>query len=178
MGQRLTVQEFGTLFYELEHTAFRLEIQPFYNVPEEQEPVRLFLAGQPLQPPDDPGYVGWLDYLRERTAAGCRIERVRVQPDPPTDYQRWERWAGRWNVSAGETIRYMTPQDAERVGLPLRYDWWLFDSCRLFIMEFSPDRTLLGGELITDPAIVIQHCAWRDLAVHYSTPDAGVQATT
>lgn len=174
MGQRLTVAEFGNLFFEFKHTAFRLEVQPFYNVPEEQEPVSRFLDSQPLLPPDDPGYVGWLDFLRERTTAGIRVERVRVQDDPPTDYQRWERWAGRWNITAGEVIRYMTPAAATAVELPLAYDWWLFDERRLFIMEFDPNQTLLGGELIEDQAVVIQHCAWRDLAVQHSTPDDGV----
>lgn len=174
MRQRLTVAEFGALFFEVKDNAFRLEVQPYYSVPEEEEPVRRYLAGQPLLPPDDPGYVGWLDFLRERTGAGIRIERVRVQDEPPTDYQRWERWAGRWNIAAGEVIRYMTPADAARAELPLPYDWWLFDSRRLFIMEFDPNQTLLGGELLDDPAVVVQHCAWRDLAVHYSTPDPGV----
>ncbi|MFU8873055.1 DUF6879 family protein [Micromonospora sp. SL4-19] len=29
----------------------------------------------------------------------------------------------------------------------------------------------ISNELVTDPATVVQACAWRDLAVHYAAPD-------
>jgi len=171
MGERLTADDFNRLFRYFKHTAWRLEVQPVYLVDYEQESVRRYLAGTPQPVTEIPPYVQWLDDIRAVTSEGKRVERVRVLEEPPTDYQRWEAWAGKWNVTAGEVIRYIPRSRAVEVGLPLEYDWWLFDSLRLARMHFDPDGRPMGGEIITDPEIVLQHCAWRDLAVHYSAPD-------
>jgi hypothetical protein len=99
------------------------------------------------------------------------MERVRVQEDPPTDYQRFERWLDQWNIPAGEVMRYMTLQRAREAGLlPAAgvNDWWLLDSARLIVMRFDGSGCRIASELVTDPARVLQACQWRDLAVHYS----------
>jgi hypothetical protein len=59
--------------------------------------------------------------------------------------------------------RYLVRQDA--TGLP-GYDYWLFDSCKLVRMHFDGDENFLGGELIEDPAVIVQHNYWRDAAWH------------
>jgi hypothetical protein len=100
------------------------------------------------------------------------MERVRVQEDPPTGYQRFERWLDQWNIPAGETMRYMTRQRAHEVGLlPAagHDDWWLLDSDRLIVMRFAPGGRRVANELVTDPETVLQACKWRDLAVHHAT---------
>lgn len=170
MGERLTGEDFNNLFRYFKHTAFRLEVQPVYLVENEQVQVAAYLAGDPKPPTEFPEYAAWLDQIRRLTDEGKRVARVRVLTEPPTDYLRWETWAGQWNIQAGEDIRYMPRSRAVEAGLPLEYDWWLFDSLRLAKMQFDPEGRPLGGEIITDPAIVVQHCAWRDLAIHYSAP--------
>lgn len=93
---------------------------------------------------------------------------------PPTDYQRWERWIGRWNVEAGEKMHYLTRAKAYEIGLlPAAgdVDWWLLDSSRLIMMWFDEVGHRISNELVTDPATVVQACAWRDLAVHCAAPD-------
>ena len=171
MDERLTAEDFNHLLRYFEHTAFRLEVQPTYAVADERETVAEFLAGEPRPVTAFPFYAAWLDQIRTLTSQGKRVERVRILDEPPTDYQRWEIWSGAYNRDAGEVIRYVTRRRAIEVGLPDMDDWWLFDSLRLARMQFDELGHPLGGEIITDPRIVVQHCAWRDLAVHYSDSD-------
>jgi hypothetical protein len=68
-------------------------------------------------------------------------------------------------------MRYLTRQRAHEIGLlPAagNTDWWLLDSSRLIAMHFDDEGHRIKNELITDPAVVIQACMWRDLAVHHS----------
>lgn len=168
----LTADQFRDLFSTFKHSAFRLELQRQYREPDEATHVKRFIAGE-----DDPEHAAWLqpwlDLIRSLVGEGKRIERVRVHDEPPTDYQRWERWSGQWNIAAGETIRYMTRQEAHSVGLlPAagETDWWLFDSTQLVEMNFDDVGNRVSTRVTTDPQLVVQACAWRDLAVHYAAP--------
>lgn len=171
-GQPLTGAEFSEALATFEHTAFRLELQPAYAEPCEAELLAAFLRGE--RP--EPGMVvpelrQWYTQVGNQTVNGKRVERVRVQEDPPTDYQRFERWLDRWNLKAGETMRYMTRQRAHQIGLLPNAgatDWWLLDSVRLIVMWFDDEGHRIQNILTTDPADVIKACKWRDLAVHHS----------
>lgn len=177
MGDQLTPDDFRNLVRHFEHAAWRLETLPVYTLEEELPEVERYRAGNPTPPPELSWYREWLDQIAKATNEGKRIERVRISTEPPTLYQQWESWAGQWNVRAGEQIRYISRSRALEIGLPVDGgDWWLFDSLRLAKMRFDPDGRPCGGEIITDPAEVIQACAWRDLAVHYSAPTDGVAA--
>ena len=78
MGQRLTGDDFNSLFRYFTRTAFRLETQPIYTVTEEQPSVQRFLAGD-LHPVDEyPPMAAWLDQIRTLTRAGKRVQRVRI----------------------------------------------------------------------------------------------------
>ncbi|WP_431945525.1 DUF6879 family protein [Micromonospora marina] len=172
MTEQLTGDDFNKLFRYFTTTAFRLEVQPAYDVTDERQSFDEFLAGEPRPATEFPFYAAWLDQIRSVTTQGRRVERVRVLSEPPTDYQRWEMWSGQYNTAAGERIRYMSRSRAENVGLPIEDDWWLFDSLRLALMRFSDRGEPLGGKIITDPTIVSQHVAWWNLAVRHSSPDA------
>lgn len=170
-GRLLTDAEFGEVIHDFEHTAFRLELQDQYLEPSETELVTSYLRGDPIDPLTSPGFRNWCDRIAEHVRQGKRIERVRVHRNPPTDYQRWERWLDQWNRRAGEVMRYMTPERAREIGLlPAAgdIDWWLLDSSRLIVMRFDSEGHRIENELITDPASVVQACKWRDLAVHHS----------
>lgn len=172
MGERLTPADFTELFRYFKDSAWRLEVQPSYLVEYEQPAFAEFLKGNLIEPPELDWYRPWLDQIRATTAEGRRIGRVRVMPEPLTDYARWEIWAGQWNVEAGEDIRYLSKRRAVEIGLPLSSDWWLFDSERLAMMKFDQDGRPLGGEIVIDPTVVVDHCAWRDLAIQHSAPTA------
>lgn len=170
-GHLLADEDFIGEVHDFEHAAFRLELQPSYAEPEEDALYAAFLRGEADSPLGVPELAEWYARIEEHVAAGARVERVRVQQNPPTDYQRFERWLDRWNLGAGEVMRYMTDSWARECGLlpaAAGADWWLLDSSRLIVMRFDGDGRRTRNEIITDPVMVLQACKWRDLAVHHS----------
>jgi hypothetical protein len=105
----------------------------------------------------------WLSMIRTATAEGRRFSRVRVVSVPLTDYSRFGVFCSQYTNAAGEEIRYLTRDQAR--DLP-DYDYWLFDSLRLVKMHFDEEEHFLGGEVIKDPAVIVQHADWRDAAWH------------
>jgi Family of unknown function (DUF6879) len=94
---------------------------------------------------------------------------VRIVSEPHSDYTRFGLDLGRVNAAAGEDIRYLPRERVKGVDLP-DHDFWLTDSSRLAILRFGEDDVLLGAEVPTDPAVIVQHCYWRDVAWHYAIP--------
>jgi hypothetical protein len=110
-------------------------------------------------------FQGWLSMIRAAAAEGRRFSRVRVVSMPMTDYSRFGVFCSRYTNEAGDEIRYLTREQA--VGLP-DYDYWLFDSRLLVRLHFGAGEHFLGGEVIEDPAVIVQHGYWRDAAWHHS----------
>jgi Family of unknown function (DUF6879) len=177
MSRPITGDEFADLLRTFERTAFRLETRRQYNEDYEQEDFRLFLAGTPRQPHEISWFLPWAEQVAWLTTQGKRISRVRVQAEPPTDYQRWEQWIGQWNTAAGEDIRYMPRSTAKRIGLPLGSDWWLLDDKRLILMRYHRvSGDLAGMWLTTRPDFIAPYLNWRDLAVRNATPAEQIAA--
>ncbi|MBB5788757.1 DUF6879 family protein [Jiangella mangrovi] len=170
MTELLAGAAFRELFDRYEHTAFRLETRERYVDDEEQEPLRKFLAAEPA---DDTWFLDWVEDIEAATAAGKRIERVRVVNEPFSDYTRFGLDLARLNVSAGEDIRYLPRPVASDLALPDE-DFWIFDSKTLAVLRFADDDRLQGVEVIDDPAQVLLRCQWRDAAWHYAIPGAPV----
>lgn len=169
MGTPLTDTQFAEQLATYARTAFRLEQQPAYNEPSEHGMVQRYVAGEPVDPAaESPGLAAWFTQVAEQTAAGKTMRRVRVHDDPPTDYQRFVRWLDRWNTQAGERIDYLTRAQATEIGLFPDVgadDWWLLDDNRLIVMRFDDQHRRILNLLETNPKIVAQARAWRDLAV-------------
>jgi hypothetical protein len=172
LSQRvLAPSESAEVLQEVQHSLFRLELQPEYNVGDGVAKAARFVAGDRDDPGADPGMRRWCSKVRTWRDRGIRIERVRVVEDPPTDYQRWERWVGAWNIDAGEVLRYMTRHEAfscELLPAAGTTDWWLIDSQRVLQTRYTPDHRIDQQILDDTPEVVVQACAWRDLAVHCS----------
>jgi hypothetical protein len=182
-GRReITSAEFAEVIHEFQHTAFRLEQQPTYLEDVEADLLAAFLRGEPRSANSVPELRQWFDQIAEHVRQGRRIERVRIQRTPPTDYQRFERSMDPENIAAGEVMRYLTWERAHEVGLlpeAGRDDWWLLDSSKLVIMRFDDQGRRIGHVLVTDPTAVAKACEWRDLAVHHSVPaDARTRSST
>jgi hypothetical protein len=109
----------------------------------------------------------WLALLREATARGRQVTRIRVVTLPLTDYSRFGVWCARFTNGAGEDIRYLERGKAAALKLP-DHDYWLFDSRLLLRMHFDDQDAFLGGEVVKDPAEVVQHNYWRDTAWHHA----------
>jgi hypothetical protein len=163
--------EYLDVIHSFEYTAFRLELQRSYAEPEEDELFAAFLRGNPPDARAVPELREWYAEVTRHVAAGKTVQRVRVQDDPLTDYQRFERWLDRWNLAAGEVLGYLTRRQAYDIGLlPAAgsSDWWLLDSSRLLVMHFDDAGRRMANELTDDPSIVVRACRWRDMAVHHA----------
>lgn len=141
-----------------------MEARDTYDVTYEQESLRRFLAGEP---DDLPWMQSWLDMLREATAQGRRFTRVRVVSMPLSDYSRFGVWCAQFTNAAGEDIRYLPRDQADAKKLP-RHDYWLFDSRKLVRLHFDNSDVFLGGEVVEDPAVIMEHNYWRDAAWHHA----------
>jgi hypothetical protein len=117
------------------------------------------------EPDDLPWMQDWLAMIREATSKGRRFRRVRVVSLPLTDYSRFGVWCAQFTNGAGEDIRYLTRDQAQAEGLP-DHDYWLFDSRKLVRMHFDNADSFLGGEIVNDPAVIVDHNYWRDAAWH------------
>lgn len=135
-------------------------MRDWYDAPYENESVRRFLAGEP----DNLEWSNsWLELVRQGRAEGRTFSRVRIVSIPLTDYSRFGLWASQFTVEAGEDIRYIARDEA--TGLP-DHDYWMFDSRIVVRMHFDDQSAFLGGELIEDPAEIVRHNYWRDVAWH------------
>lgn len=105
--------------------------------------------------------------IRDATAEGRRFRRVRVVSMPLTDYSRFGVFCAGHTNAAGEDIRYLRRDQA--ADLP-DYDYWLFDSRLLVLMHFDKAQNFLGGEIIDNPAVIVEHNYWRDVAWHLAVP--------
>lgn len=156
--------DFQQLFRSFEHTAYRLEVRESYNAPREVESFRRFRAGEPV---DLSWAESWFSLIRQATAEGRRFARVRIVSVPLSEYSRFGLWAARRTSEAGEDIRYLPRDVAERLDLP-NHDYWLFDSRKLVRMRFGEQDKFQGGEIVTDAAEIVKHNYWRDVAQHHA----------
>ena len=167
---RLDGDDWARYFREFKRSAFRLEGQPIYTMPDEQDEIRDFLAGR--LPPDGYHY-DWLDTVKEAAQKGRPIQRVRVVTRPLNEYVRYEFAYGYdFNVPAGEDIRIVDATESDP-GLPAE-DFWLFDEATVVRMLYRTDGTQIGRELVESPDLT-QYLGWRDLALAHSVPYAEYQ---
>lgn len=152
------------MFRTFEHTAFRLEVRESYNAPGEVESIRRFRSGEPV---DMSWAEGWDNLISQATSEGRHFARVRIVSVPLSDYSRFGLWASQFTCGAGEDIRYLPRDVAAGLSLP-NHDYWLFDSRRLVVMHFGDTDKFQGGEVIDDPAVIVEHNYWRDAARHHA----------
>ena len=141
-----TSEEFWGALAAFERSAFRLEVQPVYIEPVEQELMARWHAGEFMAPDEVPELSAWFNQVAAQTASGKSVMRVRIQAEPPTEYQRFEQWADPWNTRAGEVIRYLPESQAREIGLyPATEgrDWWLLDDT--IVLSFVHDA--IGNRL-------------------------------
>ncbi len=162
---RLEGDSWRTFFDSYQREAFRLETLPSYSVGSERAEYEEFLAtGKVDIPDDDP----WLVRVRHFRHTGRWIGRVHVISRPLTDYLRYEFAVYRRTMEVGEDVRILDLTDQPNPGLPAQ-DFWLFDESAVVRMDYDPDGTQLGRELLEDidPALYV---AWKRLALEYAEP--------
>jgi hypothetical protein len=164
--QFIGFDEFGGMFANLKHSAWRLETRRRYASDEETDTYRQFVAGEPVTwDLDDP----WCTGRREQSALGKRFERVRILDEPPTEGQRYLLDNARRNTAVGEDIRVLTRSKATELGLPDE-DFWLFDSRVVALLHHNDADEMTGVELITNPVDVLRYAQVREAAWHHAVP--------
>ncbi len=129
--------------------AFHVEFRDTYNVRGEDGPFERFRRGEP---DDFEWLAGWLEFIREVTAAGVVVQRARIVSVPHGDYTRWGFAVAPHSIAAGEDIRYLPRRLARGIDFPAE-DYWLFDDDTLVWSVFS-DGGRTGGfarEFDADP---------------------------
>jgi hypothetical protein len=148
--------EFGGYFSNFKKSAFRLELLSRYNVPDETEDYKKFLAGQ-SEPPDD--YLkDWRSVITSAKASGKEFRRVRVVDGSLSNYLKFEiAWAYRGNIVAGEDIRFIIRTEIQpfNTSVPILKDYWLFDDAECFLMDYDYCGTFLGISRV--PTEIVQH---------------------
>lgn len=163
---------FKEKFHQFRHSVFRLETLQDYAGSGEDAALAAFRAGAQA-PPERPSKDAWTRMIRSNVAAGRTLQRVHVVTEPVTPYMSFElTWAYEPNVAAGEDIRIVPVEAGQQwpEELPEATDFWLFDSHELYAMHYATDGTWLGTEPVSDPARIVQACAWRDAALHLGVP--------
>jgi hypothetical protein len=157
----LTERELADLLAGFASSAFRFETRDRYNSDVGREAFRRYIAGEA---DDYAWHRPWLERVRRDRAEGKTWQRVRIVSAPLSDYTRYGLAIARLNVEAGEDIRYLCRDTAQRLGLA-PYDAWLFDRQRLVRLHFNDeDDTFRGAEIVDDAATVVRHDAWRETA--------------
>lgn len=122
--------------------AFRVEVLPAYDVPEEAADLEAWRQGRP-RPARDETSDPWLARIAQDTADGRRTwRRLRVVSDPLTEYERWE--LGEYATAQGEQVRILGRDSA--IGLT---DVWLFDTgtphACAYLLRYSPGGAWIGA---------------------------------
>ena len=169
MTGRITSEEFGRIWRTFERSVFKVEMRDRYNVAGEEEWIRKWRAGE-----QDPSRAKrpWLDMIRELTEAGKAVQRVRVVTEPHSEYVRFGLSGAGFNVAAGEDIRYLSRQVAERLDVPA-YDWMLVDDRTVLVLPFDDDDRPAGWyDVIDDPAVAARHAVYREAIWPVAVPFA------
>ncbi|MFC8514622.1 DUF6879 family protein [Streptomyces sp. NPDC057257] len=162
----IDLDAFGQLFERFEHTAWRLETRRRYASDEATGTWAQFVSGEA------PGWdltTPWSVTIREKTAGGARVGRVRIVDEPATQGQRYLLAYAEKNTALGEDIRNLSRAEADRLSLPAK-DFWIFDSRLVALLNFTDDDELVDVELITEPAEVVRYAMVRDAAMHHAVP--------
>ncbi|KAA8880438.1 hypothetical protein F3087_41475 [Nocardia colli] len=152
--QLLTGNPWPDLFAQCRREAFHLEVRDTYAVPNESEPLRRFLTGEPA---DNSWFEPWGQLVRETTSRGVLVARVRVVTAPHVDYQRWLLALTALNAAAGEDIRYLPRHEVQADQVPAD-DFWLLDDERVVFNLVDVNGRAAGVSALTADPRIVDHC--------------------
>lgn len=145
------VDEFGAQFETFSWSAFRLEQLQHYE-------------GTGPAPE-------WAALVKANRRWGKTHQRVHVITEPLTPSMREELTEGYpGNAAAGEEIGIIPVSSGDwPAGVP-QHDFWLFDSSRLYVMNYNPGGSWAGATRVSDPGRIVEACRARDAALHRAMP--------
>jgi hypothetical protein len=112
----------------------------------------------------------WISLLKRNRRWGKTHQRVHVVTEPLTPAMQQELTEGyQGNVAAGEDIGILAVGDQGLDNMP-RFDYWLFDSRRLYLMRYEATGVWAGAVRVYEPERIVDACAWRDQAMQRAVP--------
>ncbi len=138
-------------FDHFQTSAVRLETLPLYAISETNEyaEYEAYKAGKEIE-----GFAnqGWIDCLEDWKGEGKTISRVRICPEPVTDYFKYEfSWCYPRNMTSGERISFVSHTDAAKVDdSNMLADYWLFDNAHLVQLLYDDQGEYVTCKEITD----------------------------
>jgi hypothetical protein len=164
--ERIDLTELRRLYDSVQEKSVRWEGRQIYAVPWENEDFATWKRGEPLPANHLQDY---LEYLRERRAAGHRTVRVRGLKRPITDYTRFEfEVAYVPSAEAGqETVVVDMDKYPEFDG---HDDFAVFDRDGVMWYRYDDEHHLLGYDYSDDPALVADRAALLDRMLAVAVP--------
>lgn len=153
-----------SFFDQFEQSAWRLEVQPFYQ-PDAEE----FSRWQQGVTASSDMRAWWVEQVAVATAAGRYVGRVLVVSLPLSPYWQWRLETAREHVAAGEDIR-IAVVDYAPVLAQLDTDFWLLDDTSARVLAYSPDGRFLDNVEEHRPKVLRRCRHDRDLAMAPSVP--------
>ncbi|MGY0061033.1 DUF6879 family protein [Streptomyces sp. LZ34] len=152
-------------FRDFQSEAWRLETLPSYKVPQEEEEIRAYLAGDRIDPRTHSN--AYTEDLKRVRREGKSKGRVHIVTRPLATYLRYEFMYYRPHVWAGEDIRIMDVTDGEN---PLDgvQDFWMFDKKEVVLMHYQPDGTQISREVYEGD--VTPYLEYQRIALAESVP--------
>lgn len=160
------------LFEHYMQEAFRLELLPDYNIPSEQEGLKLFYETGHVQ--GNPDLVVYLEDAKAKIQKGAAHRRVRILDVPINDYQRYEILVSyRVLADMGGDMLFIDRPDFEthiapQFGdIPVQ-DFWMFDQSSVALFDYTSDGQWLGAKIIDDVEIIRAYKAVRLLLIDHA----------
>ncbi len=176
----ITADEYMERFYTCRKEAFRLETLPEFCVVDEKETFSKFKNGQIT--PDADYNADWHTVIAAICQRDAIIHRLRVIPEPMTDYFRYQvNWGYIGNIAAGDRVVTVPNLDVKTLDLPIVKDFWLFDDTECILVEYDLRGAYLGANLVAEkyiPCYVAVKNALLKQAVDIRTTAAWTEATT
>ncbi|AZQ71893.1 hypothetical protein EKH77_12345 [Streptomyces luteoverticillatus] len=167
MPQSEQQPSFGELLASTERTAVHLELRDVYG----DNP--RFAAWRDGHRTDWDDRASWWHSFHEQIAQAVRrgvaIRRARVVSEPVSEYIRWEHYATRSNVEAGEAVRWLPRRRASDLLLPPN-DYWVFDDRLVRVHHFAGDGSHVVDELSSDPELAKQFSSAFESVWERGTP--------
>lgn len=166
----MTPADFDAAFDQFQHTAYRLEALPRYQVGGvEEERFQAWLDGQPL-PERSIRTNPWVARIATSTAAGRVWTRTRAISAPMTDYETFELIGYAESLVVGEATSIVLRSRLGDIGP----DFWLLDgglpTARGIVMRYDEEGHWLGMDDITDPAQLAEMQATRERVERTAVP--------
>lgn len=160
----MDLNDVGRIFEQSTKSAFRLETLPQYLVPQEDEALAAWRAGD--RSLDTPENSSWLARIQASSNQGYRWSRVHVFDYPLSEYSEFELFGYQANQAAGEEVRVADRAEAPELE-ELRQDFWVIDDAVVIRMIYDNDGRFLHPELAED---IDPYLEMRSVALRHSEP--------